>query len=70
MQYNRAVWPSQLGLIGIGVVCVIAGLAELGWARTIPWALACLWAWMAIAYRRFVGVALVLYALVVYPQDA
>ena len=49
-RYNESLWPAQLILIAIATFCV--GAAVFGRAqRAIPWALAFLWGWMAIAYH-------------------
>ena len=50
--YNRAVWPAQVLLYGVGLVLVI--LAYLGRARAARWVglgLALLWAWMGGVYH-------------------
>jgi hypothetical protein len=49
--YNDAVWPAQVALVGVGLFCVAAVRTRSGWQRAVPWALALLWSWMAVAYH-------------------
>jgi hypothetical protein len=51
-QYNQAVWPMQLVLNGVGLVCLGLLLAQPAWAsRMISLLLVGLWLWTAIAFH-------------------
>jgi len=50
--YNTAVWPAQILLVGVAVLCLVLALRPERWAgKTIMFVLAALWAWMAVAYH-------------------
>ena len=50
--YNTAVWPAQILLVGVAVLCLVLAFRPERWAgKTIMFVLAALWAWMAVAYH-------------------
>jgi uncharacterized protein DUF6064 len=51
-QYNEAVWPLQVVLAVLAVVCMLLLALRLKWSDTfVSIVLALLWAWLAIAYH-------------------
>jgi hypothetical protein len=52
VQYNEAVWPWQVVLYAIALLCIGLLFSGLAWAsRMISLLLAGLWLWMALAYH-------------------
>ena len=50
--YNEAVWPAQIALNAIGLLCVALIMKRGKWSdRSISFFLALLWAWTAIVYH-------------------
>lgn len=50
--YNRAVWPAQLMLLGLGVGAAVLARRGDGWrGRAISGGLGLLWVWMAVVYH-------------------
>jgi hypothetical protein len=50
-QYNLAVWPTQLLLLGLAIVGVLSVTLRPPRERAIGWVLALLWTWMAVGYH-------------------
>ena len=50
--YNEAVWPLQIGLNAIALLCIVFLFRQGRWSnRFITFSLALLWTWMAIVYH-------------------
>lgn len=50
--YNEAVWPTQLLLIGLGLVGIVLVMTSHRWTHVaVPGILAVLWAWLAVVYH-------------------
>ena len=50
--YNRAVWPAQFALLGLGAgLVVLSFLPRPALARLLPLGLGLLWAWMGAVYH-------------------
>jgi hypothetical protein len=50
--YNEALWPAQVVLLGLALVAIILVLRPRRWAGVVVSAiLAFLWAWLAVAYH-------------------
>jgi hypothetical protein len=51
-EYNEAVWPAQLLLLGLALAALIAALVPRSWSGiVVSLILAFLWAWLAVAYH-------------------
>ncbi|MCW8827452.1 MAG: DUF6064 family protein [Gammaproteobacteria bacterium] len=51
-QYNEAVWPAQVFLVGLALAAVVLVLKPRRWSGVgISAILAFLWAWLAVAYH-------------------
>lgn len=51
-QYNEAMWPAQVVLAALAVLCVLLVARPRPWSGTfISAGLALLWAWLAVAYH-------------------
>jgi len=50
--YNEAVWPAQLLLMGLALAAVVMALVPRSWSGlVVSLILAFLWAWLAVAYH-------------------
>jgi hypothetical protein len=50
-RYNTAIWPAQLALVAMALGCLWLLFVQRERDRVIGWALALLWAWMAVVYH-------------------
>jgi hypothetical protein len=51
-QYNEALWPTQVFLVGLAFAAIVLGLSSRRWSGAgVSAILAFLWAWLAIAYH-------------------
>ena len=53
-EYNDAVWPAQVLLLGLALAAPVVMLIRRGWSGlVVSLILAFLWAWLAVAYHFF-----------------
>lgn len=50
--YNAAVWPAQVFLLGLALVVIVVALVPRSWSGlVVSFILAFLWAWLAVVYH-------------------